>query len=102
MGRILRTKSALDDADAIYDFIAGINNSPIAAEKLFDKIEETLLLLSEHPYMGEAQPNLRTNTRRFIVRKNYLLFFEPIDGGIRLLRLLHAKIDISDALFGSL
>ena len=45
--------------------------------------------------MGETVEHLRRNTRRFIVKKNYLLFYDTDGNAIRLLRVLHGARLIS-------
>ena len=57
--------------------------------RVIDEIDHDLQLLAAHPEMGEAVDHLRPDTRRFVVKKNYLLFYDCLAGGIRLLRVLH-------------
>ncbi len=45
-------------------------------------------MLARHPLMGEAVPQYRPGLRRFTVG-NYVLYYEPINGGVRLVRTLH-------------
>ena len=102
MGAIRRTLAAINDEDAIYDYIAVENSASEAADKLFDKINEVLGLLSQNPMIGKTQNHLRANTRRFTVLGNFLIFYEPQENGILILRLLHSKLDISERLFENL
>jgi len=89
MPRIIRTASALQDVDDIWDYIAIQNHHPDAADRLIDAIDDYLNLLLEQPLMGEAVNHLRPGTRRGIVHDHYLLFYEVIRDDIRLLRVLH-------------
>ena len=89
MPRILRTISALQDLDDIWDYIAIENHHPEAADHLLDRIDEVLSLILTQPAMGEKVDHLRPNTRRFVVEGHYLLFYDEIDDDIRLLRVLH-------------
>lgn len=89
MPQIIRTASALRDLDDIWDYIAVENHQPDAADRLIDEIDEVLNLLAAQPQLGEAVDHFRRNTRRFVVRKTYLLFYDRDDDGIRLLRVLH-------------
>lgn len=89
MPQILRTASALEDLDGLWDYIAIENQQPDAADRLIDEIDEALELLVSHPQLGEAVEHLRHDTRRFVVRKNYLLFYDTDGNDIRLLRVLH-------------
>ena len=90
MPQIIHTASALRDLDDIWDYIVIENHDPTAADRLIDKIGETLHLIATQPQMGEAVEHLRSDTRRFIVHNHYLLFYDTTGGDIRLLRVLHA------------
>jgi len=43
--------------------------------------------------MGREQDKLLINLRSFAVR-NYLIFYQPSEGGIEILRVLHSSRDI--------
>ena len=90
MPHIIRTASAVRDLDSIWDYIAIENHHPDAADRLIDEIDETLRLLVTQPQMGEAVEHLRPHTRRRIVHKHYLLFYDTVGDDVRLLRVLHA------------
>ena len=90
MARVLCTTSALQDVDAIWDYIAIENGHPAAADRLVDEINETLQILLIHPELGEAVDHLRPRTRRRTVHGNYLLFYDIVGSNIRVLRVLHA------------
>jgi toxin ParE1/3/4 len=93
MSRIKRTRRALVDVKKIWVYIAERNY--VAADALIERIDAALKLLAKNPYMGEAVDHLHPGLRRFTVG-NYLLFFEPIDDGIRLLRVVHAARKLDD------
>lgn len=88
MPRLLITDDAREDMWAIWLFIA--QDNPSVADRLVDRIDRTLQLLAANTKMGEAVDYLRSGIRRFRVG-NYLLFFEAIDDGIRLMRVYHAS-----------
>ncbi len=90
MAYIIRTASALADLDEIWGHIAIENHAPDAADRLIDEIDTALRLLLSQPQMGEAVEHLRANTRRHIVHKHYLLFYDTVGQDVRLLRVLHA------------
>jgi addiction module RelE/StbE family toxin len=90
MPQILRTASALQDLDDIWDSIAIENDRPGAASRLMDEMNAALHLLLAEPHLGEEVNHLRADTRRWIVHKNYLLFYDVVGDDIRLLRVLHA------------
>ena len=48
--------------------------------------------------MGREQNALLVNLRSFVV-KNYIIFYQPVEGGIEILRVLHGSRDI-ESIFG--
>ena len=86
--RIQITASAASDLADIWGYIAIENHSPEAADKLIDEIDERLRGLAEFPLTGELVEHLRTNTRRIVIRKRFLLFYEPRPDSINVLRAL--------------
>jgi toxin ParE1/3/4 len=93
MARVDRFRRAEEDLLAIAEYIA--RDNPGAAARWLDQIEEKLLLLAKHPYMGEAVDSLRPGLRRFSHGK-YLIFYEPRATGIGLVRVLHGARRIED------
>jgi plasmid stabilization system protein ParE len=63
-----------------------------AADKLlrilFDKFE----LVSNHPEMGPARPEIAENVR-FIIEGNYIAIYEPAPYGIEVVAIVHARRD---------
>jgi toxin ParE1/3/4 len=54
--------------------------------------------------MGREQDKLMVNLRSFVV-KNYIIFYQPFEGGIEILRVLHGTRDVGsifDSFFDSL
>jgi len=86
MGRIVRTRQAREDVLAIWEYIAADNET--AADRLLKRIDETARRLSENSALGSPQDRFRQGLRCMPVG-NYLIFYEPITDGIRILRVLH-------------
>jgi toxin ParE1/3/4 len=86
MPRIVRTYPARDDLQQIWLYVARDNVR--AADELIDRFEESLRILSRQPYMGQSAEQYRAGLRQFTVGK-YVLFYEPIEDGITLIRVLH-------------
>jgi toxin ParE1/3/4 len=76
LGRILRTADAVVDLDGIWDYIA--RDNPAAADRMLDELNETLVLLSRNPGIGELQPLLSDGTYRRFTCRNYLIYFRPL------------------------
>jgi toxin ParE1/3/4 len=88
MPRIERLPIAVDDLIAIWRYIAVDNHRPQAAEELLTRIDEVLTILSKQPEIGERQDRYSPGLRTFSVGR-YVLFYRPLDDGIRLIRVLH-------------
>jgi toxin ParE1/3/4 len=88
MGRVLRTTQALEDLDAIWNYIARDNVT--AADRLIDRLYGRFKLLAEFPESGELQPYLSDGHYRRIVQGNYVVYYLPDDADVTIVRVLHA------------
>ena len=95
MPRIERTYPARDDLQQIWFYVAQHNLN--AADRLIDRFEHTLQSLARRPMMGESADHFRAGLRRF-TQGNYVLYYQPIDNGVRLIRVLHGARRIEDLL----
>ena len=86
MARIIRTKLARADLRDIWLYIA--QDRIDAADRFLDHLDRTTRLIAESPAIGEPQDQIKQGLRRFVVG-HYLIFYEPIAGGIRVVRVLH-------------
>ena len=93
-GRLFISNDADTDLESIADFIAR-DNSP-AATKLIRRLIDRFKLLSSQPMSGEARNDLRTDLRCVTVG-TYVIFFEPLSDGVRILRVIHGSRDIGAA-----
>lgn len=91
MARLIRTSQAREDVLDIWAYIA--QDNPAAADKLLCRIDETMQLLAENPGTGISQYQYREGLHCKPVSKRYLIFYEPIDDGIRIIRVLHGARD---------
>ncbi len=86
---------AREDLIEIWEYIAQFSEE--AADKLIESIYQKAALLALSPYMGAARPELAPDLRSFVVDK-YVLFYRPIDNGIKVVRVLHGARDIEQLL----
>lgn len=93
MALVERSRLAEEDLLQIALHIA--RDNPSAARRWLDGIEEKLALLAKNPHSGEAVDHLRPGLRRSSFG-NYLIFFEPRDDGIGLIRIVHGARRIED------
>lgn len=89
MPKIRLTASAQNDLAEIWHYIALEQQSPLDADLLADAFNERFQLIALHPQTGELVEHLRSSTRRSIVKKRFLVFYQPEDDGILILRVLH-------------
>jgi toxin ParE1/3/4 len=91
MAEIFRRPQSRDDLIEIWHHIAEDNEA--AADRLLDRLDGALRMLSEQPRAGLSRPELAPGLRSFPVG-NYVLFYLPLDGGIELVRVLSRYLDI--------
>jgi toxin ParE1/3/4 len=89
--RLLRP--AEDDLTEIISYIS-IDN-PSAAETLAEKIENKLLMLSDHPLLGKIpkEEELAKMGYRFLIVQNYLIFYTVEQQIIWIHRIIHGARD---------
>ena len=100
--RIRYTQQAVDDLDAIFDYIC--LDDPDAARNNLNKFKSSIEKLAAKPYHGAA---LRTDSAvmiaagyRYIVVSPYLVFYRVVDSEVRIGRILHSRQDWLSLLFG--
>lgn len=87
MARITRSKLARADLRDIWLYIAQDNVA--AADRVLDRLDRTVGMLAENRLLGQQQDQLGEGLRRFVAG-NYLIFYQPLEDGIRVVRVLHA------------
>ena len=86
MARVLQTRQAREDALDIWEYVAQRNTG--AATRLLRAFDRAVRQLSESPEIGARQDQHRAGLRSFPVGK-YVIFYEPIPEGVRVIRILH-------------
>lgn len=89
MPKIRLTASAQKDLAEIWHYIAVEQQSPLNADSLADDFDERFQLIAAHPQIGEPVEHLRPGTRRSIVKKRFLVFYQTEAEDILVLRVLH-------------
>ena len=89
---------AEEDFTDIISYIAGENKD--AANELANLIEENLNLLIENPFMGRVprDEDLKSLGYRFLIVKNYLIFYSIESDVIIIKRILHGARNYKDIL----
>jgi len=91
---VLITPLAQQDVSDLWEYLA--EASAERADELLNTLHEKCQTLAEFPEMGRARHELLFNLRSFAV-KRYIIFYQPIEGGIEVLRVLHGTRDIDVA-----
>ena len=97
MVQVTRRPLAAVDILDVWDHIA--EDSIEQADLWVDRLDEKLELIATQPLMGRARDELAARVRSFPFGR-YVIFYEPIEGGIDVVRVLHSARDI-DAVFGA-
>ena len=91
MSRVLRRPQA--DADLLEIALYIAQDEVEASDRFIDAVHEKLDLLATIPEAGRARDELAPGLRSFPAG-NYIIFYQPVEGGIDVVRVLHAARDI--------
>ena len=86
MMRLRKSRAAETDLLGIWSHIA--DESPDAADRMWQRFQDRFQLLLKQPRMGESQERYRPGLRS-VVEGSYIIFYEPLDDGILIYRVLH-------------
>jgi toxin ParE1/3/4 len=78
---------SLDELDDIVRYIAQFDRR--AATALHDRVEDAVLPLSRHPYMG--RPGREDGTRELVVHPNYIVIYQVRADDVQIVSVLHAR-----------
>ncbi|MCU0918810.1 MAG: type II toxin-antitoxin system RelE/ParE family toxin [Burkholderiaceae bacterium] len=94
MARVTRRPLAAADILDIWDHIA--EDSLDQADRWVDKLDEKFGILATQPLMGRARKELAADLRSFPFGR-YVIFYEPVQDGIDVVRVLHSARDVDSA-----
>ena len=94
MAILLKRPLAELDLLDIWDYIA--DDSLDRADDFLDRIESKLMTLAQNSGLGRKRSELLPDLRSFSIG-NYVVFYQQIEGGIDVIRLLHGSRDIEEA-----
>jgi toxin ParE1/3/4 len=102
MRRVATTPEADQDLVEIALYTATSQRSIDAARTFVWMLKDKFLLLAENPDLGRSRDEITglrmasaNSLRSFPVNK-YVVFYDPMEDGVRILRVLHASRDITD------
>ncbi len=79
--------SALEQLDAVVAYIA--QHNPVAADTLQERIEFSVLPLSEHPYL--FRPGRVPGTREIVAHPNYIVVYRVLADCVEIVSVVHAS-----------
>ena len=86
----------IKDIDRIWDYLNRLAGEQVA-DRYVNRIYEIFELLSEHPYLGRARPDIGMNMRSYSVpRAPYIILYYPRDYGVEISRVFDSRQDLSD------
>lgn len=91
MSVIQRTAQAEEDLIEIWIYIA--QDSPLAADRVLNDIEERFEGLADNPLMGRLRPDIAAELRYFTVGK-YLILYRAVPDGVQIVRVIHGARDL--------
>lgn len=80
--------SAEEDLELIITYIAELN--PVAARKLKARLEDSLLPLSEHPYLYRSSERVQ-GVRELVAHPNYIIVYRITASAVEVVSVLHAR-----------
>ena len=96
MSRYIMSPRAREDIKVISRYIAKERNSPAGASILRQRLMDHFRKLASQPGVGEARPDLGVSVRQWPVG-NYVVYYEQIAGGVRIIRVIHGARDVPNA-----
>ena len=91
MPTLIVSPSAEEDLEEIWSFVA--ERDVEAADRLIDEITGRFDHLLAYPEAGRARHELLVNLRSLPV-KRYVIFYQPMDDGVEIFRVLHGSRDV--------
>jgi plasmid stabilization system protein ParE len=91
--------AAIGDLEGIVYFIAVNDGRPATAEQIARQIDDACRRYAQSPSLGEREPRLGADCRRFVY-KRWVVLYRPEKNGIEVLRVIDAARDF-DRVLGS-
>src|SRR3954452_3867374 len=78
---------ALDDLNAVWDFIAA--DSVDDADRIMDEIFDSVRALVPFPRQGHRRPDLTSRPLRFVLVRDYLIAYAPEENPLLVIAIIH-------------
>ncbi len=87
------TARARQDLLDIWFYVA-THNAEAIADRVYDSIERTCGLLSEHPRLGRARPEIELEARSIVIGR-WLALYRVTEDGAQIVRIIDGARDLS-------
>jgi toxin ParE1/3/4 len=77
----------------IWTYVAK-SSSEAVADRVYDRIEQSCLLLEDHPQLGRARPEIKPEARSLTVER-WLALYRITEHGAQIVRILDGSRDLS-------
>ena len=91
--RIRLAPQARTDLDEIWLYVARESGSPEIATRHIESMARGFGILAKFPFIGRSLEASKRPDVRTIAVHNYVVFYRPADGEIRILRVIHGARD---------
>lgn len=91
MARLVRSRRARQDLIDIWTFVAA--DSPVAADRLLDRVDAACQRLLDHPASGAAREDIRPGMRHLVIGP-YLVLYRIAGTDIQVVRVVHGRRDL--------
>ncbi len=98
MPLIIRRPRASADLSEIWEFIA--EDRVVRADEFVDRIDAKFQALAEQPLMGRERHDLVPGLRSLPMAP-YVIFYQPVQDGVAIVRVLHGARDVGAQFEGS-
>jgi toxin ParE1/3/4 len=92
VSKVRYTHRAREDLLEIWLHIAPHN--PQAADRVYDRIEESCQLLRDHPQLGPARPEIAEEARALIIER-WIALYRLVEDGVQVVRIVDGARDLT-------
>jgi toxin ParE1/3/4 len=93
MPRVLWTPVAESDLDDILFYIAFVDRNPAVGERIYFEIRDRVNEQAERGQIGHRHPEAPEGWL-YLKHKRWLVFYQPLDDGIEVMRVIDAVRDL--------
>jgi toxin ParE1/3/4 len=93
VSKVRYTRRAREDLLDLWLYVAR-RNSETVADRIYDRIEESCLLLRDHPELGPARSEIAEDARALVVER-WLALYRLVEDGVQVVRIIDGSRDLA-------